>query len=103
MEPALRFLLTDQTPRDVVVRVFFWLEFLPPWTSTPETSEDDVWLELRLNREGLPEASDSLRTDLSKFPWRYPDRPDLRPRVVTPQGRRLSEHAAQQVKPDSKK
>jgi len=104
MEPDLAFRVASSAPESVLIRVVFELEFLPPWARGREVEDDEeeVWVELMVKRKEVLDAAVSLRSELRKFPWRYPDRPDLRPRVVTPKGRRLSNHVSEQIEPDGK-
>jgi len=97
LEPTLSFAVVEESEENLVLRVLFWLEFLPPWAEGSGTRER---IELSLKRKDLASASNSLRAQLSMYPRRNPDQPEPNARSTSSGDIAFSAHAAKLLKPD---
>ena len=70
VEPNLRFEVVERGGDTITIRVYFELESRPPWFFVDAAGMDDLWIDLRVDRDDLRAAAEGLRRDLAKFPAR---------------------------------
>jgi hypothetical protein len=70
IEPNLRFEVVERDRNTITIRVYFELESRPPWFFARVAGMDDLWIDLRVDRDDLRAAAEDLRRDLTRFPPR---------------------------------
>ncbi len=76
LEPVISFQLREWQPDEIVLRVEFCLEGMPPWLQESKEIDEPYPVELRLTAADLRAAASALSYYLERFPPRagVPDR-----------------------------
>jgi hypothetical protein len=70
MEPKVRFEVVQRDEETITIRIYFELESRPPWFFADASDMDDLWIDLRVDKDDLRAAAEDLQRDLTRFPPR---------------------------------
>jgi len=69
-EPDFSFRIIEESESTVVLRVYFELRGRPPSAPANSAGQDDIWIELRLDRRDIGIAAASLRSEFASIEGR---------------------------------
>jgi hypothetical protein len=70
VEPNLRFEVAKRSGDVITIRVYLELESRAPWFFARDAGMNDLYVDLRVDRDDLRVAARALRDDLATFPPR---------------------------------
>jgi hypothetical protein len=70
IEPCLCFERVVDTDGLPCLRIYFELEVRPPWAPARQANQGDIWIDFPLAAIDIPAATQSLRSQLQRYPQR---------------------------------